>query len=120
MREQRFNQRARIADVVGEAEPLALRALEARERELGPDHPDTLKSLLVLATLCEATGRYDEAEPLFVRALAAFERVLGPEHPDTFEAMTFLARLYQETGRHDEAEPLLGRIDAAPRNNGSP
>ena len=63
------------------------RALTARERVLGPDHPDTLISVNNLAFLYESTGRYGEAEPLYQRALTARERVLGPEHPDTLTSV---------------------------------
>ena len=54
------------------------RALAARERVLGLEHPDTLQSLNHLAFLYEATGRYGEVAPLYHRALDARERVLGP------------------------------------------
>ncbi|MCB1823824.1 MAG: CHAT domain-containing protein, partial [Candidatus Competibacteraceae bacterium] len=67
----------------GEAEPLLRQALAAREKVLGPEHPDTLSSVNDLAGLYQAQGRYGEAEPLYQRALAAREKVLGPEHPDT-------------------------------------
>ena len=59
------------------------RALEARERVLGKEHPDTLGSVNNLAALYHDQGRYGEAEPLYKRALEASERVLGKEHPDT-------------------------------------
>ena len=52
-------------------EPLYVRALAARERVLGAEHPDTLVSVNDLAGLYEREGRYEEAEPLNVRALAA-------------------------------------------------
>ena len=52
-----------------EAEPLYKRALEIRERVLGPDHPDTATSLNNLAILYDNQGRYEEAEPLYKRAL---------------------------------------------------
>ena len=54
-----------------EAEPLYRRALEARERVLGKEHPDTLISVNNLAGLYQAQGRYGEAEPLYRRALEA-------------------------------------------------
>ena len=66
-----------------EAEPLFKRALEAKERVLGKDHPATLISVSNLATLYDDQGRYSEAEPLYKRALEASERVLGKEHPMT-------------------------------------
>ena len=47
-----------------EAEPLFRHALEASERTLGKEHPDTLVSVNNLAELYDAQGRYSEAEPL--------------------------------------------------------
>jgi hypothetical protein len=59
------------------------RALAARERVLGAEHPDTFASVNNLAWLYASQGRYGEAEPLYQRAVPAAERVLGPNHPYT-------------------------------------
>jgi CHAT domain-containing protein/Tfp pilus assembly protein PilF len=93
----------------GEAEPLFRRALETRERVLGPEHPGTLGSLNNLAGLYERQGRYGEAETLKRRGLEASERVLGPEHPQTLISVNSLAGLYESQGRYGEAEPLYRR-----------
>jgi len=50
---------------------------------LGPEHPNTAKSLNNLAALYKAQGKYEQAELLYQRALAIREQVLGPEHPNT-------------------------------------
>ncbi len=47
------------------AEPLYRRALEARERTLGKEHPDTLGSVNDLAGLLASKGDYAGAEPLY-------------------------------------------------------
>jgi hypothetical protein len=75
----------RSARVPPEAEPLSKRALEAQERVLGKEHPDTLISVNNLAELYTAQGRYREAEPLLKRALEARERVLGKERADAHQ-----------------------------------
>jgi len=93
----------------GSAEPLYQRALLARERVLGLEHPSTLTSVNNLASLLESTGRYAEAEPLYQRALLARERVLGLEHPSTLTSVNNLASLLESTGRYAEAEPLYRR-----------
>jgi tetratricopeptide (TPR) repeat protein len=64
------------------AEPLYKRALEIREKVLGPDHPDVSDSLNNLANLYSDLGHYQRAEPLYKRALEIKEKVLGPDHPD--------------------------------------
>ena len=92
-----------------EAVAIQEKALALAERVLGPEHPDTLKSVNSLGNLYKAQGRYGEAEPLFKRALAASERVLGPEHPNTLASVASLGALYQAQGRYGEAEPLLKR-----------
>jgi hypothetical protein len=50
------------------------RALAIKERTLGLDHPDVVRSLDDLAELYQALGRSAEAEPLMKRALAIREK----------------------------------------------
>ena len=52
---------------LAEAEPLFRRALEGNERQLGAQHPDTLKAVNNLAWLLKAQGKLAEAEPLYRR-----------------------------------------------------
>jgi tetratricopeptide (TPR) repeat protein len=64
---------ARCLENTGEyrpAEPLYRRALAARERVLGPEHPDTLTSVQDLAEVLEKLGQTDEARSLRIRRLA--------------------------------------------------
>ena len=97
----------------------AREALEACERTLGPDHPDTLISVSKLGTLYRDQGRNDEAEPLYVRALEARERTLGPDHPDTLISVSNLGGLYSDQRRYAEAEPLYVRaLEASERTLG--
>ena len=53
-----------------QALPLYQRALQIREKALGPEHPDTATSLNNLALLYEDLGAYEQALPLFQRAPA--------------------------------------------------
>ncbi|OPC76542.1 hypothetical protein B4N89_46895 [Embleya scabrispora] len=57
------------------------RAVTARERASGPDHPDTLDSRNNLAGTYESAGDLGRAIPLYERTLADAERVLSPGHP---------------------------------------
>src|ERR1700693_4057798 len=57
-----------------EAEPLLRRALELREKALGPDHPDIAQSLNNLASIYRDRGEYEKAEPLLQRALGIREK----------------------------------------------
>ena len=72
-------------------------ALTIREKALGPEHPDTAKSLNRLAHLLRDKGDAG-ALPLVERALVIRERALGPEHPDTAQSLNNLASLFADMG----------------------
>ena len=91
------------------AERYVRRNLEADERLLGPEHPNTLSSINNLALLLKSKGDNSEAEPLYRRALEATKRVLGPEHRDTLCSLNNLAALLESKGEYEEAEPLHRR-----------
>src|SRR6266540_2442397 len=91
------------------------RALEIRERRLGPDHPDVSQAINSLATLHYYKGEYTKAEPLYQRALAIREKSLGPGHPDVASSLNNLASLYWSLGDYAKAEPLYQRAKATMR-----
>ena len=64
------------------AETILQRALEIREKAYGMDHPSVDASVIRLAVLYGAQGKYDEAEALLRRSLETRERVLGEEGPE--------------------------------------
>ena len=66
-------------------------------------------SLVNLAALYDAQGRYRESEPLCKRPLAIYEKALGPDHPDVAASLSHLANLYYAQGRYRESEPLYKR-----------
>ena len=92
-----------------EAEPFLQRALQIREKALGPEHPDVAASLDGLARLYKTQGKYAEALSLYQRALKIREKALGPEHPDVATTLNGLANLYYDQGKYAEAEPLYQR-----------
>jgi tetratricopeptide (TPR) repeat protein len=55
--------------------PIAMRVLDLREKNLGPDHHDVAVALQTLAGLYEAVGDYKNAAPFDKRAL----KILEPE-----------------------------------------
>jgi hypothetical protein len=61
----------------GKAEPLYQRALEIREKALGPDHPDTATSLNNLAVVKIDRGQAQDSIPLLARVRQAEERSLS-------------------------------------------
>jgi serine/threonine protein kinase/TolA-binding protein len=88
-----------------------------REHLLGPDHPDTLRSMHNLADGSYALGKYDLAVSLWEEALNRMKVNLGPDHSDTLETMRCLAGGYYTVGKLDLALPLaeetLKRREAA-------
>jgi len=92
-----------------EAIPLLQQALRIREKDLGPEHPDTSTCLNNLATLYKEMGFYDKALPLYERSLRIDEKVFGPEHPNTAICLNSLALLYSRMGSYEKALPLYER-----------
>jgi serine/threonine protein kinase/tetratricopeptide (TPR) repeat protein len=82
------------------------RARDLRLRLLGPEHPDTMKSMTNLADLLMHLGKRDEARKLFEQTLEASRRTLGSEHVETLGLMNNLANVLRKQGRQDDARKL--------------
>ena len=80
------------------------RALAARRRVLGDDHPDTLNSICNMGMLLEAQGELEEAEPYCREAMETSRRVLGVEHHNTLTCINNMGLLLQSQGKLEEAE----------------
>jgi len=111
---------ARALDVVAEslwraghareAVPLAERALAIRERERGPDHPETAQALHDLANVWEFLADARKARPLYERAVAIRKQTLGPDHPDVAVTLTKLGWLaWRLEGSALRARPPIDR-----------
>jgi tetratricopeptide (TPR) repeat protein len=79
------------------ARPLFERALAISEKVLGPEHPDTARSLNSLALLLRDEGDLAEARPLHERALAIYEKVRGPENPATATSLNNLDERFRSS-----------------------
>jgi CHAT domain-containing protein len=77
-----------------EAQALAERALEIREKELGAEHALTAIALQNLAAMHEDRGDYNNSERLHQQALRIREKVLEPEHPHVAFSLNALAGIY--------------------------
>jgi eukaryotic-like serine/threonine-protein kinase len=98
----------------GPAQTLLERAVDTRRRVLGPEHPDTLRSINLLADLYRNQGRLHEAETLLRAELEVLGRTSSPDDLETFKATNTLARiLARPDGSPAEALKLLE--DALPR-----
>jgi CHAT domain-containing protein/Flp pilus assembly protein TadD len=92
-----------------EAIPSFERALEIRERVLGPDHCDVASVINSMGQLQFYKGEYSKAEQLFLRGLAVREKALGPEHPLFATSLNNYAILCFVRGDYAKAEPLFLR-----------
>ena len=86
------------------------RALEIREKVLGPDHPDVAKQLNNLALICQNQGLYDEVEKYYKRALEIYESKLGPDDMNVAKTKNNLSSAYLKQGKYKEAEMLYKQI----------
>ena len=93
----------RVSRRYGPAIRLHQEALAERERTLGPDHPETLRSCTGLANSFYAAGHYGMAMDLFRETLQRRSRTLGPEHPDTLRSRGSLGNCYHATGDYKTA-----------------
>jgi serine/threonine protein kinase/lipopolysaccharide biosynthesis regulator YciM len=83
------------------------RAVELRERELGPYDPLTIDSRNSLAVTWEQEGRHGEALEMHRRNLDAYQRVLGPDHLHTLSTQQNLAAALDASDRRDLSLPLF-------------
>lgn len=121
---------AQMMDVMGnvyvslglyaKSESLLRRAISLRRQALGPDHPDTLKSMYDLAYVLNEYSKYSEAEKLARETIDGRRRALGAQNHDTLAAMSRLAVITQDEGRYAEAEKLNRNVlDTTKRVYGS-
>jgi tetratricopeptide (TPR) repeat protein len=91
-----------------DAEQAFKRALEIRERALGPNDYRVAITLNDLGSLYLYRRRYADAEPLLRRALLIFKSDprFGTDHPFVVPALGHLGRALAGQGRLDEAESM--------------
>ncbi len=83
------------------------RVFETKRTLLGPDDPQTIRSMGDLGGTYHGAGRFDEAVKLLVETLARSKSAHGPDHEETLTSMSNLAMTYKELDRTDEAISLL-------------
>ncbi|OHW93509.1 NB-ARC and TPR domain protein [Colletotrichum incanum] len=89
-----------------EAEAMYKRALQGKEKALGPDHTSTLDTVNNLGNLYLDQGQFKEAEAMYKQALQGYEKALGPEHTSTLDTVNNLGALYKDQGRLKEAKAM--------------
>ncbi|KAH0536549.1 hypothetical protein FGG08_006579 [Glutinoglossum americanum] len=92
-----------------EARRKASGGLTHREKTLGREHPETLKSMSLSAVVLQALGEYGAAEELIRRVLQTREKILGKDHPGTLESAHNLGLVFQSQGKYEVAEEMYRR-----------
>jgi TonB family protein len=87
-----------------EALPLAKRALELREKNLGPDHELVQAAILNVAEICKVTKRYAEARKFFERLLTTYERKFGNDDAGVAAMLDKVAVVAFLQGDFDQSE----------------
>jgi tetratricopeptide (TPR) repeat protein len=90
-----------------EAGPLLKQALDTYARVAGPDDPERLKALNLLADTYWYQSQFTLAEPLYRELVQRTERSFGKEHRRTLKAKWDLASCYGSDNRFDKAERLM-------------
>jgi non-specific serine/threonine protein kinase/serine/threonine-protein kinase len=88
------------------AQSLFERSIQIGSSAMGPENPETLSAMKLLAWSLFQQGQLVEAERLQRRVLDIQRRVLGPENRDTLDSMGDLAMIVGEAGNLSEAEKL--------------
>ena len=86
------------------------RALEIRRTHLGPDHPETLRSMRFLAASYKRIGRVSEAIRLYQRLLEDAKTRHGPDSPEMLQLTVAIAEAYRFAGDWQTAMRLLEQV----------
>ncbi len=100
---------ARAHGDLNEAYKYARRVLDARERMLGPGHPDRAVALQSMAVIELERGDYDEAEEHAGEALRIFDNIFGTEHPHVAACLGILVGVHAHTGKLAEGRKISER-----------
>src|SRR6202035_4572721 len=98
--------RAAKAARFGEAEQLLSANLKVADTFL-PKDPRRPRTLLDLAEVYRAEGKYSDALPLYERSLQIYTRIYGSEAIESADVLNGEAELYKSLNDYAHAEPLL-------------
>lgn len=96
--------------LTSEALSLFEKVREYHSKAHGPEHPETLTAVRLVASCYHVLGRRDEAARMREDILKRREHTLGPEHPETAIAMSDLAESSDAAGRPEEAIRLQSEV----------
>jgi hypothetical protein len=93
-----------------EAEKLFAEALEGWRKQLGDNHPGTLRCKNDLAVLYKEQARYEDSEPLLLEAINGRRLKLGDTHPHTMESILALIDLYEAWNKPENAKEWRAKL----------
>jgi hypothetical protein len=83
------------------------KVLNARQRLLGPERPDTLAAMNNPVVALLRAGDLKQAREIAANALALCRQLLGPAHPDNLASMNTLGEILPTRGDLYGALPLF-------------
>jgi Tetratricopeptide repeat/Protein kinase domain len=95
-----------------EAEELSRQSVQQREKVLGTEHEDTLKSKYRLAVTLHRQQKYHEAEQLSRQSVQQREKVLGTEHEDTLASKELLQKVILARAPSTTSNPLAEAVQS--------
>ena len=75
--------------------------------DVGPEHPQTLRAMTMLALTMVKEGRYSEANKLQSQVIEIKARVLGPTHTSTLQSMEMEAWGLSREGHYADSEKMF-------------
>lgn len=83
-------------------------ALTGYGKVLGPEHPDTLRTVQRLGLVYDRGGNLDKAQATWDRALAGYQKISEPEHhPSTLKDIQYLGGIFYTRKEYHKAEIML-------------
>jgi WD40 repeat protein/serine/threonine protein kinase/tetratricopeptide (TPR) repeat protein len=96
---------------------LLQKQLDTKKTALGPDHPQTLKSMNELGVFYWQLRQFNKAIPVFEELVKLQEAKLGRDHPETLHSLANLGVNYKDSGQLKEAIPILEEAHRATKKH---
>jgi tetratricopeptide (TPR) repeat protein len=93
-----------------EALPLAVKARDIRQKEMGVESADYAQALFVVANITGDMGDFTTAAETYKKAIAIREKVVGKDHISMTPLLNNYAVLLKDHGDYPQAEELLQRV----------
>lgn len=89
---------------------LLSKAYQIQADKLGPNHEDTLKTMMELALAYHADGQLDKSVALLEQCLERRRNLLGPSDPERRRTIHALAGVYLAGHEFEKVEPLVEEL----------